>query len=123
MVFVGTLSGPAPEMPVARWDQFASGDVLLNATAEQPAVLKIQVPDQALPGATGARLRLVLGGSPAGLQVKLNDTVLKVSPDAPWITDFPIDPALLKTENVLTVSVPEGKPVFVATASIYVQKP
>jgi hypothetical protein len=123
LVFVGTLNGLAPELSVQRWDQYASGDVLLNATAEQPAVLKIEMPEQALQGAKGARLRLVLSENPADLQVKINGASLKLCPGAPWIMDFPVDPGLLKTENVLSVSPSDAKPVFVATASIYVQKP
>jgi hypothetical protein len=117
------VNGAVPEMPVERWEQFASGDVLLNATAEQPAVLKVQIPDQPLQEAKAARLRLVLAESPADLQVKLNDRSLNLSPQAPWIMDFPLDPGLLKTENILTVSASDGKPAFVVTASIYVQKP
>jgi len=123
LVFMGTSNGLVPEMPVEHWQQFASGDVLLNATDAQPAVLKIEVPDQALQGATGARLRLVLSENPADLQVKLNGMSLKLSPEAPWIMDFPVDAGLLKTENILVVAAPKGKPVFVATASLYVQKP
>jgi hypothetical protein len=123
LVFVGTLNGVTPDLPVQSWDQFASGDVLLNATAEQPAVLKIPIPDQALPGAKAARLRLVLSQSPADLDVKINGASLKLSPGAPWIVDVPVDPSLLKTDNVLTVSAPEGKSALVAAASLYVQKP
>jgi len=123
LVFVGTLNGSAPDLPVESWDQFASGDVLLNATAEQPAALKIEIPDQAWQGAKGARLRLVLSESPSGLQVKLNGANLKLSPGAPWIMDFPVDPSLLKTDNLLTVSAPAGKSALVAAASLYLQKP
>jgi len=122
LVFVGTLNGTVPNLPVESWEQFTSGDVLLNATAEQPATLKIAIPDEALHGAKQARLRLVLSESPANLDLKINGTSVKLSPGAPWIMDFPLDSGLLKTENTLTVSASQGKTVFVAAASIYVQK-
>jgi hypothetical protein len=95
------LNGAPPAGVQLSRRQFFARGVLQNVAPERPAGFNIVLPAELPARAESAFVRVVLEGVNGGeATLRINDVSLAV-PDHDWITDIPVDPAVLRADNAL----------------------
>ena len=110
--------------------QFFANALLENVSHQQPVETSIAIDSDILDKASRAWLRVVVERVSEGeAQVEINGAILPLpranTPvDAVWMRDIPLDPSLLKTDNILRFSAAQERAGWLlACTSIYIEGP
>jgi hypothetical protein len=113
-------------IPTHKIIQFAAPEILQQVLPDQPADFHVEVPLNALPPQTTAKLRFVhdsnLRWRPEDLSISVNGKDLAVSVNTDYLHEVPLPLSMLTEKNVITFHAAAGSKGFLlCTASIFLE--